>query len=81
MTQIEKTYGGKRRNAVNRAIRAECAGGDGLLDGMKILDNLLLTDLPDDLRQRCTLLMSALNVARDAMGDDVLARDQPCDNK
>jgi len=72
MTQLEKQYGGKRRNAVNRAIRAECTGGSALLDAMKLLDNVLLCDLPPDLQQRLTVVMSGLNAARDAMESEVM---------
>lgn len=74
LTRIEKLYGGKRRNAINRAIRAECAGGDEMLDAMKILDNLLLIELPPEVARRCSLLMAALNAARGEMEVDVLNR-------
>lgn len=72
MTQLEKQYGGKRRNAVNRAIRAECRGGAALLDAMKLLDNVLICDLPPDLQQRLTLVMSGLNAARNSMESEVM---------
>lgn len=39
-------YGGNRRDAVNRAIRAELVGGDDCLDALNLVDRLArrLTD-------------------------------------
>ena len=79
-TEIQRQYGGTGRNAVNRAIRAECIGGADLLDAMKSLDDLITMTSQGATRcerTRCQagLLLSLLNLCRSAMEREVLGGD------
>ena len=76
-THIQKQYGGRGRNAVNRAIRAEIPGGAELLDAIKSLDDLLTMT-----RQGATacfrthhqakIVLKMLSLSRDAMAKQVM---------
>ena len=73
-TDLAKQYGGKGRDAVNRAIRAECPGCEELLEAMELLDSTPQWDLSEPTFGRLTDIMATLNASRDAMESAVLSR-------
>lgn len=75
--ELKSKYGGKTKEAVNRAIRAECAGGDEAIDAMslakQICDRHGWAD-PDGTPSVHAVLYERLMWVVDAMEDDVRER-------
>ena len=71
---LAKQYGGRGRNAVNRAIRAECPGSAELLGAMERLESTIQLVPPEQLNGSLPSIMGKLNASRDAMELAVLSR-------
>lgn len=73
---LRAKYGGKKREAINRAIRAELIAGNEILDAMASLSNaghkLRTRNLPG--ASECDQALETLHTARQYLRDEIIHR-------